>query len=208
MKEKVHYLIEAILSIAVIVLFVLFFTGKNPSSTVLIPSVDKDANVEGRLPVAYIDIDSLMQNYTYSIDLNEQIAKKFENSRANITERLRKLQTEASDFQRKVETGSFLSRERAEAEQQRILKKQEDLQKLEAQLSQELSEDQLRMTQDLSKTIITQLKEYNKDKGYHIVYGRINDNIMLANEEYNITGEVIDYLNKRHASSPLVKPAE
>ncbi|MDR1525347.1 MAG: OmpH family outer membrane protein [Tannerella sp.] len=206
MKEKIHYVIEAVLAVAVIILFVLQFSDKKKSAPVAVASNSSAA--ESPMPIAFIDVDSLMSNYIYSIDLNEQITKKFENSRANLTEKLRKLQSEAADFQRKVDTGSFLSRERLEAEQQRLMKKDQDLQELQAQMSQELGEEQLRMNVELRKTIISQLREFNKGKGYQIVYGKMNDNILYADEAYDITGEVIEYLNRQYASSPSAKTDE
>ncbi|MDR0744247.1 MAG: OmpH family outer membrane protein [Tannerella sp.] len=208
MKEKVHYVIEAALAVAVIILFILQFSGDKKLTIADIAVSDGSAVSESTMPIAFIDVDSLMSNYIYSIDLNEQITKKFENSRASLTEKLRKLQSDATDFQRKAETGAFLSRERMEAEQQRIMKRDQELQELQAQMSQELGEEQLRMNEELRKTIITHLTEFNKSKGYHIVYGKMNDNILYANDAYNITGEVIDFLNRQHASSPAAKTDE
>jgi outer membrane protein len=208
MKGKVHYVIEAVLAVAVVILFILQFSGAKKSVADNV-SVTEDVSAAGNpMPVAFIDVDSLISNYTYSIDLNEQITKKYENSRASLTEKLRKLQSDATDFQRKAETGSFLSRERMEAEQQRIMKKDQELQELQAQMAQELTEEQARINGELRNTIVSQLREFNKGKGFHIVYGKMNDNILYADEAYNITGEVIDYLNKQHASSPAAKTDE
>ncbi|MDR1115137.1 MAG: OmpH family outer membrane protein [Tannerella sp.] len=202
MKEKIHYVIEAVLAVAVIFLFVLQFSGNKKSTTANVAVTSGNFAAGDPMPIAFIDVDSLMSNYIYSIDLNEQITKKYENSRASLTEKLRKLQTEVTDFQRKVDTGSFLSTERLEAEQQRLMKKDQDLQELQAQMSQELGEEQLRMNKELRKTIILQLQEFNKSKGYQIVYGKMNDNILYADNTYDITGEVIEFLNRHYASSP------
>ena len=205
MKEKVHYAIEAILAVAIIILFVFQFSdNKKSSGANTVVSENRETSGE-IMPMAYIDIDSLMSNYTYSIDLNEQIAKRVENSRANLTERIRKLQAEAAEFQRKYETNSFLSQERAIAEQERLMKKQEDLQALELKMSQELGEEEMRLGEELRNTIISQLREYNKGKGYHIVYGKKNDNILYADDAYNITAEVIEFLNRQHAASPAAR---
>ncbi len=209
MKEKIHFVIEAVLAIAVIILFIFHFSGNKGASIKNEAPEENSNSVEKTLPMAYIDVDSLMSNYTYSIDLNEQIMKKYENSRANLTTKLRRLQNDATNFQRKIETNAFLSRERAEAEQKRIMKRQEDLQKLEVELSQELAEEQLRMNEELRKDIILHLHKYNEDKGFQIVYGKINDNILYADEAYNITGEVINYLNKQRATpSPIIQAEE
>ena len=207
MKEKIHYLVEAALAVAVIILFVLYFLGKNNTSKTQEAVSDNEVASEF-MSIAYVDLESLMNTYTYSIDLNEQITKKFENSRAKLAEQERRWQSDAADFQRKIETNSFLSRERAEADQQRLLKKQEELQQLAAQYDQELVEYRYRITETLREVIITQLQEYNKNKGYHVIYGKMQDNILYANEAYNITAEVIDFLNRHYAATPSLKPTD
>lgn len=206
MKEKIHYVIEAALGIAVIVLFALFFSNNRKTNVPGTNSLESGSlAAESSLPMAYIDVDSLMLKYQYSIDLNEQITRKYENSRANFTEKLRKLQSEAADFQRKVETGSFVSQESAQNQQQRLLKKDEELKQLEAQMSQELGEEQLRLNEDLRKKIISQLKEFNKNKGFYIIFGSLRDNILYADDVYNITNEAIAFLNKNHTTTPQIE---
>lgn len=208
MKEKIHYVIEAVLVVAVIILFVFQFSGNKNDSTVSATTSAGGGSAEEKMPIAYVDLDSLMTSYMYSIDLNEQMAKKVENSRANLTEKTRKLQTEAAEFQKKYETGSFLSRERAESEHQRLMKKEEELRLLEAQLTQDLGAEQVQMHEDLRKTIITHLREYNKDKKFQLIQGKMNDNILYADDAYDITGEVIEFLNRKYAASPVTKPSE
>ena len=202
MKEKLHYAIEAVLVVAVIILFVFHFSeNKKSSNTDMSPA--GGATSGESMPIAYIDLDSLLSNYTYSIDLNEQITKKVENSHASLTEKLRKLQSDAAEFQRKLETNAFLSQERAESERLRLMRKDEELQNLQAKMSQELGEEQMRTNEELRKTIISLLRAYNKNKGFHIVYGKMNDNILYADGAYNITAEVLDYFNKQYAASPI-----
>ena len=208
MKEKLHYAIEAVLVIAVIILFVLQFSGNKMSSNADSAVSDGNATSVEFMPVAYIDIDSLLVNYTYSIDLNEQMIKKMENAKANLVERGQKFEIEAADFKRKYETNAFISQERAKSEYDRIMKKQEELQNLEAQLQQELGLENMRMNEEIRKTIIIQLREYNKGKNYQIIYGKMNDNILYSNEAYNITLEVIEFLNKQYAVSPASTPGE
>ena len=202
MKEKIHYVIEAALAVAVVILFIFQFSGNKSDSTESFSG--SEVSFGEAMPMAYINVDSLMLNYTYSIDLNEQLMRKFENSQANLTERMRKLQADAEGFQRKVQTGSFLSQERAEAERDRIVKSEEEYRRLEQKLSQDFNDEQVRMNEELRNTIITNLREFNKDKKYHIVYGKLNDNILYADEAYNITEDVIKFLNMKYAGSPQV----
>jgi len=207
MREKIHYAIEMALAIAIIFLFVLHFLGNKQQSDTNVAFTNEGSNTE-IMPIAYIEIDSLTLNYNYSIDINEVLTKYYESSRAKMTVEWRKFQTEYEDFQRKVETGSFLSRERAELEAQRLSKKQEDLQKLGNQYDQEFEEKQMRMREALRQTISLHLIEYNKNKGYHFIFGKFADNMLYSNEIYNITTEVLDFLNRQYAADPSLKPTE
>ena len=198
MKEKIHYFIEAALAVAVIILFVFQFSGNKTQSNVNEGASEGETAPKEILPVAYVDIDSLMANYTYSIDLSEQLAKKYENMNANLVEKYRKFETEANDFKRKIETGAFLSQERAKQEEERLVKQQESLRAYEAQSNQDFQNESARVSAELRNTIIVQINEYNKSKGYNIIFGKRNDNILYADNTYNITADVINFLNKRH----------
>ena len=201
MKEKIHYVIEGMLAVAVIFLFVLYFSGDKESSKERVIVSGDDTNVMQSMPIAYIDIDSLTKGYNYAIDLNEQIQKKIENSRADLAVQARRLQSEMDDFQRKYETQSFLSQERQDREIQNIRKKQEDYQQLEVRLTQEIEAFQIEMMEKLRSTIITQVEIYNKEKGYHFIHGKSGENILYADKMYNITADFIEYLNRQYTKS-------
>jgi outer membrane protein len=80
----------------------------------------------------------LLLKYQFAKDANESLIKKQEDSRLTINSRARELQGEMNEFQRKLENNAFLSRERAEQEHTRLLKKQQELQNLDGQLTQQL----------------------------------------------------------------------
>ena len=196
--KNINYIINGVLALAVVILFVLQFTGKKESGVTR--TFTAEENASGLLPIAYVNVDSLLLNYNYSKDLNEIIIKKQENSRASVNQKLRALQVEMQDFQRKVENNAFLTRERAEQEQNRLVKKQQELQDFDSRLAQELVAEQQRLNEQLRDTLVSQLKVYNKDKGYQVILSNtMGDNILLAGDSYDITREVIEYLNKNYA---------
>ncbi|OCW94991.1 hypothetical protein A9168_04825 [Macellibacteroides sp. HH-ZS] len=197
--KNINYIINGVLALAVVILFVMQFTGKKNESGVT-KTFAVEENASGLLPIAYVNVDSLLQNYNYSKDLNEIVVKKEENSRASVNQKLRALQTEMQDFQRKVENNAFLTRERAEQEQARLMKKQQELQDFDNRLAQELVAEQRRLNEQLRDTLVSQLRVYNKDKGYQVILSNtMGDNILLAGDAYDITKEVIEYLNKNYA---------
>lgn len=198
--KNLSLIINAVLAIAVIVLFVKVFGGD--AKTVKKQTVANSENAElGQLPIAYINVDSLLLNYNFAKESNESLINKQEQSRLNINTKARQLQTEMSDFQRKLENNAFLSRERAEQEQTRLMKKQQDLQELDGQLSQQLMQVQQKMSEQLRDTINSFLKAYNKDNKYQMILSNTSsDNILHADKAYDITPEVTKMLNERYAA--------
>ncbi|MDR0536702.1 MAG: OmpH family outer membrane protein [Tannerellaceae bacterium] len=203
--KNINYIINGVLALAVVVLYILHFSVKDEPAG--IPGAASSSVGEmNSMPVAYINMDSLLQNYNYSKDLNEIIIRKEENMRANINQQRSALEVEVQDFQRKVNNNAFLSRERAEQEQQRLLKKQDELQNYGDRQTQELLAQHQRLTEQLRDSLISQLKTFNMDKGYRIIFSNTaKDNIILADDSYDITGELIKYLNSRYSpsSAPL-----
>jgi outer membrane protein len=197
--KNLSLIINAVLAIAVIVLFVLVLNNKsNISNKQVIPW--NDSISKGKLPIAYINVDSLLLNYQFAKDANESLIKKQEDSRLTINTRARELKSEMGEFQRKLENNAFLSRERAEQEQQRLLRKQQDLQEMDGKLSQQLMQVQQKMSEELRDTINKFMKEFNKDNRFEMIISNTsNDNILYATKGYDITAEVTKLLNERCA---------
>lgn len=199
MKNNLLLIINGVLGVAVIVLFVLFFTQK-PIEHQTGGVVGQDSIITISLPIAYVNIDSLLLGYQFAKDANEALIKEQENSRLQINTKARQLQTEMEEFQRKLENNAFLSRQRAEDAQAALVKKQQDLQELDGRLSQQLMMRQQKMSEELRDTINIFLKQYNSDKKYQMILSNTSsDNILYAEKAYDITSEVINLLNARCA---------
>lgn len=161
------------------------------------------AKLDGQslMPIAVVNVDSILSQYTFAKESNEKLIKKQEDSRVNINTKARQLQNEMVDFQRKLENNAFLSRERAEQESRRLQQKEADLQQLDRQLSQELVAEQQKLSTQLRDSINAAIKALNKDNKYHLVLSTnsLNDNILYSAPEYDITGDVIEYLNTNYS---------
>jgi outer membrane protein len=197
--EKKSLIINVIFGICIITLFVLHFTDKKDSSAQLGIIGTDSLGVALRLPVAYVNVDSLLINYSYSKDLNQVLLRKRENAQATLTQKARQLESEMAEFQKKHENNAFLSEQSFKSQQQGLMKKQQDLQKLEETLTQQLMEDQQLMNNQLRDSIYSFLKTYNLDKKYQIILSNtMNDNIMIADPSYDITNDVVKLLNKKY----------
>ena len=150
------------------------------------------------LKIAYVDIDTLLSNYELWKELNEQMIRKEEDVRATINEKAKNLQTDIEEFERKLNNNAFVSRERAEAEQSRILKKREELEALQERLSSELMTENNKNSLLFRDSINAYISEYNKVHKYNVILSRIGDNILYIDNGMNVTQDILDGLNARH----------
>jgi outer membrane protein len=153
------------------------------------------------LRIAYVDIDTLLMNYTLWMELNEEMIRKEESVRATLNEKAKTLQTEFEEFERKLNNNAFATRERAEAEQNRILKKREELEQTTERLTSELAIENNKNSVLFRDSINAYIQDYNKTRQYNVILSRIGDNIPYIDKAMNITQEIIDGLNARHAKS-------
>lgn len=195
--NKTQIVVDAILAVAVIALFTLFFTRKPAERAVA--SAENVVVAEGNLPIAYLNLDSVLTQYQFAIEASDKLMTKQEDARLKLNTKARTLQSEAADFQRKLENGAFMSRDRAEQKQQELLKKQNDLQELEAKLTNDIMLENQKLNMQLADTINNFLREFNADGRYQVIFANAGkDNILQAADGYDITAEVVEALNARY----------
>lgn len=194
--NKIQILINVILVAAIAALFVIFYSGKTPATAETVAAEPTDV-----MPVAYLNVDSLLMNYTFAQEASDKLMSKQEDARVKMNTKLRTFQNEVADFQRKLENNAFMSRERAEKEQQRLAKKEQELQELEAKLTQDIMIENQKLNQQLADSLNNFLQIFNADGRYHVILSNsAKDNVLMANEQYDITDEVVNGLNARYSS--------
>ena len=124
---------------------------------------------------------------------------KQEDARLKLNTRARTLQQEAADFQRKLDNNAFLSRERAESEANKLQRKQQELQELEAKLTQDIMLENQNLNLQLADTLTAFLEEFNADGRYKMIISNTGkDNVLMADPKLDITAQVIEALNARY----------
>ena len=198
--KNLSLIINAVLAVAVVILFVLVLGNKSNSGIKQL-TTGKDTVISGKLPIAYVNIDSLLLHYQFAKDANESLIKKQEDSRVTINSKAVQLKGEMDEFQRKLDNNAFLSRDRAEQEHNRLLKRQQELQELDGNLSKQLVQVQQKMSEQLRDTINVFMKQFNKDHKYQMIISNTSsDNVLYAEKGYDITSEVTKQLNERYTA--------
>ena len=190
--NKVQIVVNVVLVAAVAALFVLQLGKKEEVSQATLAPTEV-------MPVAYLNVDSLLANYSFAIEASEKLMSKQEDARLKMNTKLRTFQNEVADFQRKLQNNAFLSRERAEKEQQRLAKKEQELQELEAKLTQDIMLENQKLNMQLADSLTHFLQVFNADGRYHVILSNsAKDNVLMAAEQYDITDEVVTGMNARY----------
>ena len=197
MMKNLSLILNAVLIVAVGVLFYLHF-----SSTKTIEGGQKSAaKVHAAVPgmgIVYINIDSLLNNYAYFADMQDEFADKQSELEAELNQRSRQYEASAIDAQNKVQKGLVTRREAAELEQQ-LMQEQQNLLQLRDQLSMQLAEEEQVSNRRLINKIMDYLEDYNKDYNYQFIFSNsFGDNVLFANESLDITKSVQEGINEQY----------
>jgi outer membrane protein len=186
-------IVSVILAVAVAVLYLLHFIGNKNS---IIPQGIENTGTSKSVSIAYVKMDSVLFTYELAKKLTANLQLNQESFNKEYSGKRIKFEKEAEAFKEKVQRGGFLTEERAKLEQERLVGQQQEIERLDYELTQKLKEMQGQINQQIIDSISSFLKSYNADKKFDII---LNSASMLeGTPKFNITKDVSIGLNKRY----------
>ncbi len=152
----------------------------------------------GKMPIAYVDVDSVVAVYQMAKDLESKYAKQVESDRKTLESRYLKLVKSQEDFQAKVQNNSFLSQSSAEQQYAELLEQQKKLEEDGARIEMEHMQAQQEMLQNIYTAVNNYITEYNKTAGYDVILNKAATLYIYGG--YNISKEIADGLNAQYAA--------
>jgi len=195
--KKLPLLLSVASLAGVIVLFVLNFTGSDKPVSV---KSDSTPVAPSDLKVAYILTDSVLINYQLAIDLNAEFVEKQKQYNEEFGKKRANLEQQAAAFQEKLQRGGFLTEERAVKERDRILGEEQEMQRMDYELSNKLAEMEQKINIQLVDSIVSYVKEYNEAHNYTYIFSN-NGNIIVGDQQFNISKNIVEGLNRRYEQS-------
>lgn len=195
-KENSNRIISGILAIAVIVLFVLHFSGKNKEIVENQPIQQGILTGNtGEMKVAYVFVDSVLANYDFYKILTDKLMAKKSSLEKELTGKGEAFQKEVADFQYKVEKKLITSWD-AEARQKQLAEQQQVLGNLQNDMQNKLAQDEQTVTIQLHDSVLTAVDELNRKLGFNLVLSNtFGGGLLYADDYMNITKQVLDRLN-------------
>ncbi|MCX6232165.1 MAG: OmpH family outer membrane protein [Bacteroidetes bacterium] len=185
--------INIILAIAVIVLYILFFTSKNKKE------VSQPVSIKTALTIAYVDSDSLWENYEYVKDTKKEL-KDLELRLTN--DYKAKTMAFQSEYENYLKTGASLTKTEQIKKEEALKEKQNSILALKESFGSQLMEEKEKKNIQLQDSIFAYVKRFNQGPKYSFILEKSrSSSLLFANDSLDITKTIIKGLNEAYTKS-------
>ena len=192
---------NVILAIAVIVLYILHFTGSGKGSDNSNSDAKPATTTEaGALKVAYINTDTLNAKYEYIKDLEKEL-KAYTTAKENSYKQ--QMASFESDYKNFLKTGDQLTLSQQQAKEAELKKRAEKLSGLESELTMQIAQKQSQDQEKMVKAVYAFIREYNaNNQQFNLILAKsgASSPVLYGDDSMDITDEIINGLNEEYAS--------
>ena len=198
--KKISTWLNIVLVLAVIGLYVLYFTGKGTKSHSQEAVNEETGQAINRdYPIAYVNIDTLISKYDMFSDLRDELIQKRDEKQAELQLKFSNLEKEARNLQDQVNKG-LMTRAKAQMVQQELGQKEQQFYVTRDNLAMQLSEEEAVMNRQILNSILEYLKVYNNQYNYrYILSSQFGGPVLYTDNSLNITYDVLNGLNDKYA---------
>lgn len=197
MDKKVNALIgiNVVLGIAVIALFVMFFSNK-PNAEANAKNSDSSSEA---LSIAYVNTDSILSKYELVKIMEAKLQGEGEAMQKELQRRQQNLRQKLQYYQQQVKNNS-ISIEDAKRTEQALMQEEQQLYELQQEYANQYADQTMGMNQELVDTVKTFLNRYNKDQKYDYILAKsvAKNFILFSKDTFDITNQVIEKMNAEY----------
>lgn len=185
-----------IISIIALLGVILLFVQQNSTST---PKKTKKKNSE-IVNIAYVKLDTLIDSYHFFNEKKTVLLAQGQEKQQDLESRFQALQRKAYNIQSQVQN-RMMTPSRAQKKQEQLALEQQKI--MEDKQTYEL--EIMEMNQDLMRQVLDSIKNYvkiyNQDYGFDMIMTNdtLGSTVLYAEEQMDITPDIIDGLNKRYS---------
>ncbi|HWZ22990.1 MAG TPA: OmpH family outer membrane protein [Cytophagaceae bacterium] len=203
--QKISIAINAVLLIAVGVLFYMVFSLKKQVSGEV--GTDSLSMVSLPLPKAdgkimFVNVDSLKAKYDYFLKIEADLLKKGKANEAEIKNMYDVFQKSYQKYQEQGQAGT-MTEQQIEMAQRDLAQKEKTIREREELITQNFSKEAEKMNQQFLKYVLSYLKKKSKEHNYSYVMGYAEgSNLLYVNDSLDITKQVVNGLNADYKATP------
>lgn len=190
--KKLSVALFVVLSLAVIGLYFLHFTGNKKSN-------NKDVSAMAPAgSIAYINIDSVIFKFDMFTDRRNDLISKQKSAEAELSSKGTQYEKGVRDYQDKVNKG-LITRATAAQIEQALTQQQQELVALRDKLQSNLMEEEQVMNRQILEYITKFLEDNKTDYNYQYILGKSFGSVVLYSDNgLDITAKVIEAINLKY----------
>lgn len=149
-----------------------------------------------RVQVGLIDTKRVIRDAKAARDARDDIFKEIKEKQAMFSENKADVMSLSVELRKQKDTlDAETFREKSDA----LEKQLKELSRLKEDLEEELNEKNIELTQKILQEVWQIVNQYRKDEGYTVIFEA--DKVVSADEEIDITGEIIRIYDAQHEKS-------
>jgi outer membrane protein len=194
--KNINLIFNVLLTMAVVVLFALHFSGKSGGGK---SAADNVAEASSNLRIAYFNSDTVRENYELFKVEKIAIEAEMKNAEDRLVGEQKKFQKDVQEFQQRAE---FLTITERESREQKLGRRQQELMQLEQQLTDDLQSKEAGVNKRIFDNVEAFLKDYAKKNNFSYVISYIpGGQIWYTNPALDISKDMLDALNADYAKN-------
>ena len=154
--------------------------------------------------IVFFNLDTVTQEYDMANDLRSVVETKINSISDEVNRKGNKLQKDVNAFQEKIDKG-LLTRSTAEAQNEKLVKQQNDFQTYYNQKQQEMQEEQAVTMNQIANAIKEYIDKFNEEKQYALIIATQGDilpqPIVAGDPSLDITDILIEGLNAEYVKT-------
>ena len=151
--------------------------------------------------IVYFNLDRVINEYDMANDLFSVLQSKLESIDQEVNRRGNKLQSDVNSFQEKVNKG-LLTRSTAEAQNEKLVKQQNDFQNYYTRKQNEMQEEQAVTMNQIANAVKEYVDQFNAEKQYAMIIATQGDilpqPVVTGDPGLDITDILIEGLNAEY----------
>jgi outer membrane protein len=215
-SQRLSLVLNVVLLVAVIFLYLKVFSGSNNSNGGSSDTAKEDKydstkvnqiqTEDGKLRIAFINVDSLNANYEYLKEADESFKKMQQEAENKMRARQQAAQKRAQEIEKDYELMTMSQQKAAQAEMQKM---QKDLARAEEEIFGPLQQKFNAEKNKIDRAVKNYVREYCVKENIDFVLGDMQaiNFLIYANPAMDITDVIIDGLNEEYkATQAEVQP--
>ena len=205
--KNLSIFLSSLALVGVLVLLGLRMSENRKRDTTSVASKEQLTDTKGR--IAYVNIDTLEANYEYLKNKKKDFEERKKSMSSELENSQRQFQQDYVSAERKAQAGTLTQAE-YETIAKRLQQMKQSLEAREAALTEKLLAEQDKFNKDLQKRLDEFLAVYNEDKNFDYIlsYSKALGFIMLANDQLDITADVVAGMNESYKKEAVTENKE